>query len=94
MTDEDLEGSMLMILKVWGEKGVTRETFYDTIRGLRHDQMKKTLQSFEERGLVTIEWLDLDRFFAHITEQGLSHLDSAIIYKDMKKAENAIENSE
>jgi hypothetical protein len=76
--DIDLEGSILMIMKVWGTKGITREILYDTIRGLKHDPMKKTMVSLESRGYVTIEWLDLDRFFAYITESGLEYLDTII----------------
>gem|GEM_PF-6240030 len=76
--DTDLEGSILMIMKVWGDKGITREILYDEIRGLRHDPMKNTMVSLEKRGYVSIEWLDMDRFFAYITESGLEYLDSII----------------
>jgi hypothetical protein len=76
--DKDLEGSILMIMKVWGAKGVTREILYDTIRGLKHDPMKNALTSLEKRDYVRIEWLDLDRFFAYITQKGLEYLEAII----------------
>ena len=74
--DEDLEGSMLMILKMWAHRGVSREIFYQNIRGLNHNEMRGALSALEERGDITIELLDRDRFLAYITESGLQRLEA------------------
>lgn len=76
--DEDLEGSMLMILKMWAHRGVSRETFYQNIRGLNYNEMRDALATLEERGDITIELLDRDRFLAYITESGLQRLEAMI----------------
>ena len=76
--DEDLDGSMLMILKIWGYKGVSREEFYKSIPGLNYNKMRGALSALEERGDITIELLDRDRFLAYITESGLQRLEAMV----------------
>ena len=76
--DEDLEGSMLMILKMWAHRGVSRETFYQNIRGLNYNDMRVALSALEEKGDITVELLDRDRFLAYITESGLQRLGAII----------------
>ncbi len=78
--DEDseaikLEGSILLICKAWGYRGTTREIFYKEIKGLNFSHMKVALASLEEKGFITMEWIDYDRFFAYITPEGEAYLD-------------------
>ena len=70
-----MEGSLLLICKSWGYRGATREIFYQSIKGLNYNFMKEILSNLEEKGHVTIEWVDYDRFFAYITPEGEAYLD-------------------
>lgn len=78
MEDEsdDLEETILRILHKWGYRGVTRETFYNSIHGLNYEELKVALVSLEEGGFVEIEWTGLDSFLAEITESGVERLKS------------------
>lgn len=71
----DMEGSLLLICKAWGYRGATREIFYKNIKALNYNTMKDALASLEEKGFVTLEWVDYDRFFAYITPEGEAYLD-------------------
>ena len=78
--DEDqeaikLEVSILLICEAWGHRGATREILYKDIKGLNFSHMKDALASLEEKGFITIEWIDFDRFFSYITPEGKAHLD-------------------
>ncbi|MCK4265795.1 MAG: hypothetical protein KAX31_00835 [Thermoplasmata archaeon] len=78
MEDEgdDLEETILRILHKWGYRGVTRETFYNSIHGLNYEDLKVVLVSLEEGDFIEIEWTGLDSFLAEITESGVEHLKS------------------
>ncbi len=69
------EQLILSILHDWAHIGATREVFFNAIRGVRFDDLKHDLKTLEEKGFILIEWLDLDRFEAYITETGQSHLE-------------------
>jgi len=70
-----LEGSILLVCKAWGHRGSTREAFYKEIRGLNYSHLKDSLASLENKGYITMEWIDFDRFFAYITPEGEAYLD-------------------
>ena len=70
-----MEGSLLLTCKAWGYRGATREIFYKNIKGLNYSHMKEVLAGLEEKGYVTMEWIDFDRFFAYITPEGEEYLD-------------------
>ena len=74
-----MEGSLLLTCKAWGYRGATREIFYKNIKGLNNTHMKKVLASMEEKGYVTMEWIDFDRFFAYITPEGEEYLDKWLL---------------
>lgn len=69
------EQFILSILQEWAHMGATREIFFTAIRGVRFDDLKRDLVSLDEKGFIKIDWLDLDRFEAYITESGESHLE-------------------
>ena len=73
--DKEMEGSLLLTCKAWGYRGATREIFYKNIKGLNYSHMKVVLAGLEEKGYVTLEWIDFDRFFAYITPEGEEYLD-------------------
>ena len=73
--DATMEGSLLLTCKAWGYRGATREVFYKNIKGLKFSSLKGMLVSLEEKGYVTLEWIDFDRFFAYITPEGEEYLD-------------------
>ena len=73
--EQKLQGSLLLICKSWGYRGATREAFYKNIKGLNYNDMKDALKVLEEKGYVTLEWVDYDRFFAYITDDGEEHLN-------------------
>ncbi len=70
-----LEISILLISRHWAHRGATREIFYKEIKGLNFSHMKEVLASLEEKGCITLEWIDYDRFFAYITPEGEVYLD-------------------
>ena len=74
--DRELEMMILDLINDWGYRGVTREIFYKAMPGIGYDTLKKMLADLEERGLIKMEWLDLDRFEAYITGTGLEYLKS------------------
>jgi hypothetical protein len=69
------EQLILSILQEWAHIGATREIFFTAIRGVRFDDLKRDMVSLQEKGFIQIDWLDLDRFEAYITESGQSHLE-------------------
>jgi hypothetical protein len=69
------EQLILSILQEWAHMGATREIFFTAIRGVRFDDLKRDMVSLQEKGFIMIDWLDLDRFEAYITESGQSHLE-------------------
>ncbi len=71
----NMEGSLLLICKAWGYRGATREIFYKNIKALNYNYLKVVLNSLEQKGFVTLEWIDYDRFFAYITPEGEVFLD-------------------
>ena len=73
--DKEMEGSLLLTCKAWGYRGATREIFYKNIKGLNFSHLKGMLVTLEEKGLVRMEWIDFDRFFAYITPEGEEYLD-------------------
>ena len=73
--EQKLQGSLLLICQSWGYRGATREAFYKDIKGLNYSDMKNALAILEEKGYVTLEWVDFDRFFAYITPEGEEHLN-------------------
>ncbi len=88
----ELESLILNILHDWAHMGATREIFFTAIRGVRFDDLKHDLKTLEKKGFIRIDWLDLDRFEAYITESGLSHLES--LKSDRTDTEPEKENHE
>ena len=74
-----MEGSLLLTCKAWGYRGATREIFYKNIKGLNFSHLKGMLVTLEEKGYVTMEWIDYDRFFAYITPEGEEYLDKWLL---------------
>ena len=77
--DATMEGSLLLTCKAWGYRGVTREIFYKNIKGLNYSHLKDVLASLEEKGYITMEWIDFDRFYAYITPEGEEYLDKWLL---------------
>lgn len=82
LTDEEavkMEGSLLLVCKAWGYRGATREIFYKNIKALNYNHLKQVLTTLEQKGFVTMEWVDFDRFFAYITPEGEAYLDKWLL---------------
>ncbi len=72
----DLEDIVLQTLYTWGAKGVTRETFYNVIKGLNYDDLNLVLQMLEGLNYVEMEWTGPARFFAYLTPDGVAYFKS------------------
>ncbi|MBA3045319.1 MAG: hypothetical protein FP824_03815 [Euryarchaeota archaeon] len=72
----NFEEAILHILFKWDYRGVTREIFYNTIPGLKYQDLKNAIESLEKKVFVEIEWMGPDQFMAYITELGIEHLNS------------------
>ena len=82
---EELYLEVLRTLYSWGEKGVTREVFYKEIPALRYENLQDIIEDLEAEAFIFVEWTDLARFRAYITEDGIMLATSRI--EDLQKKE-------
>ena len=84
---EELYLEVLRTLYSWGEKGVTREVFYKEIPALRYEDLHDIIEEMEADVYIFVEWTDLARFRAYLTEDGIMLAKSRI--EDLHKKEKA-----
>ncbi|MCK4757987.1 MAG: hypothetical protein KAS67_06025 [Thermoplasmata archaeon] len=78
---------ILRSLYNWGDKGVTREVFYKEIPALRYEDLHDIIDEMEAEAYIFVEWTDLARFRAYLTEDGTTLAKSRI--DDLQKKEKA-----